>query len=479
MKDGIVGMYVHQHWPYHHPYAARTWSLEDWRGYATGLRDLGFNALLIWPVIETMPAPLLPGDRANLEKLGQVIDLLHHKLEMRVYLALCPNVVAHDEVAARASFARRHFFYCDRRVDPADRQAMAQMMRRREEALGYLRNADGIAVIDSDPGGYPGSTNEEFVELLAAHRALFDRLRPGIELIYWMHAGWEAYCRFYQTGQFAMGTDAEFSEALSLLKARNPEPWGLANGLHCAESLGLAGRVILFSYGAIEGEPSFPLTNFGGEGAHRAGGQPGPRGVMGNAQTHCVQLPNTFAFARGAQGKPVGEDDYAAFAERLIRGRGRNLVRAWQALAGGEPELMLEQAALLEGWAGGKLEAGDLRGLLLGSAERLVRDLVLQLRFKAHLEEFCAAVAAGRSGREELGCFSQAADTWQAVHGYENRWWCPPLTEALRQLRSPVLDQVLDFEAEGSTPFGQVQADYLAAETHTPRLLAAMRRYLA
>ena len=32
MKDGIVGMYVHQHWPYHHPYAARTWSLDDWRG---------------------------------------------------------------------------------------------------------------------------------------------------------------------------------------------------------------------------------------------------------------------------------------------------------------------------------------------------------------------------------------------------------------------------------------------------------------
>ncbi len=478
MKGNIVGMYVHQHWPYHHPYAARTWSVADWRGYATGLRELGFNSLLIWPVIETMPLPLLPSDRANLEKLGQVIDLLHDELEMRVYLTLCPNVVAHDEVASRATFAQRRFFYCDRRVNPADRQAMEEMLRRREEMLGYLKNADGITIIDSDPGGYPGSTNEQFIELLVAHRALFDRLRPGIELIYWIHAGWDAYCRYYQTGDFVMGTEAEFSEALSLLKARNPEPWGLANGLHCAQALGVAERVILFSYGAIEGEPSFPLTNFGGEGAYRAGNQPGPRGVMGNAQTHCIQLPNTFAFGRGAQGKPVGEAEYMEFAERLIRGRGEGLVRAWQALGGVEPEVMLAQAVELEGWAGGKLEPGDLRGLLLGSAQRLVKDLVLQLRFKAHLEEFCAAVGAGCSGREELGRFSKAADQWQAVHGYENRWWCPPLTEALKKLHSPVLDAVLNFEPEALTPFGRVQADYLAAETHTPRMLTALRKYM-
>lgn len=31
----IIGMYVHQHWSYNHPYCARTWTLEDWRGYVT------------------------------------------------------------------------------------------------------------------------------------------------------------------------------------------------------------------------------------------------------------------------------------------------------------------------------------------------------------------------------------------------------------------------------------------------------------
>src|SRR2546423_1870960 len=32
-EEKMVGMYIHQHWPYNHPYCARTWTVEDWRGY--------------------------------------------------------------------------------------------------------------------------------------------------------------------------------------------------------------------------------------------------------------------------------------------------------------------------------------------------------------------------------------------------------------------------------------------------------------
>jgi hypothetical protein len=35
-RGKLVGMYVHQYWPYHHPFAARTWTMEDWRGHADG-----------------------------------------------------------------------------------------------------------------------------------------------------------------------------------------------------------------------------------------------------------------------------------------------------------------------------------------------------------------------------------------------------------------------------------------------------------
>lgn len=61
-KPPMIGMYVHQHWSYNHPYAARTWTLEDWKGYLDGLKKLGFNTVLIWPVLETMPDPLTKSD---------------------------------------------------------------------------------------------------------------------------------------------------------------------------------------------------------------------------------------------------------------------------------------------------------------------------------------------------------------------------------------------------------------------------------
>src|SRR5436853_4931737 len=91
-EEKMVGMYIHQHWPYNHPYCARTWTPEDWRGYADGLKRLGFNTILIWPMLEIRPNPLTPSDRANLEKTRQVIDLLHDT-QMGVYLVLCPNIV--------------------------------------------------------------------------------------------------------------------------------------------------------------------------------------------------------------------------------------------------------------------------------------------------------------------------------------------------------------------------------------------------
>ena len=62
-----------------------------------------------------------------------------------------------------------------------------------------------------------------------------------------------------------------------------------------------------------------------------------PAGVMGNAQTHCVQLPNTFAFARGATGKPVTEADYVAFADDLIVGQGQTIVASLESTGWGGP----------------------------------------------------------------------------------------------------------------------------------------------
>lgn len=479
----MVGMYVHQHWPYHRPYCARTWTLEDWRGYAHGLAQLGYNAILVWPVLETIPDPPTPSDRAHLERLGRVIDMLHDDFGMRVWLALCPNVEPISDVAAQATYERRHFFAADRRVNPADPAAVAAMMRRRADVLGPLRRADGVSIIDSDPGGWPGSSNQEFVDLLVEHRRLLDSLRPGIELVYWMHAGWLGYNRFYETGVLTFSTDEENIDCLQRLMAANPEPWGMANGLPLAERLGITDRVVSFNYGRIEGEPSFPLTNFGGDLAYEGGAAPGPRGVMGNAQTHCVQLPNTFAFARGSRGLPVADADYVAFAEELLPGLGRSIVDGWSLLQGSDAAGMRESAAQLAAVPDAAIQPGPLQGLLFGSGRRFLTDLALQLRMRAGYADLRAA--PGLPPKEAVRAFAQGAAEWQACHGYENSWWWGDLDETLRKIGSAEVDAVLDTQFNpwtgppdgiGMTPFQYVAQVLREAEDFTPRLLAALRK---
>ena len=482
----MIGLYIHQHWPYSHPYAARTWTLEDWRGWADGLQKLGYNTFLIWPLLETIPEPMTPSDRAYLTKLGKVIEMLHHDFQMRAYLVLCPNIRSNNGADSRAPFEKRHYYYCDELVNPGDPVALSRLIQWRETLLKPLQNADGIAIIDSDPGCYPGSTNAEFVHLLAEHRKMFDRLRPGIELIYWMHAGWRGWSRFYETGKLLLGTPEEQQDTLTQLKAINPEPWGLANGLAYAEKLGIPEKVISFNYGRIEGEPSFPMTNFSGQSAYEGGKAPTARGVMGNAQTHCVQLPNIFAFARGAAGQSLTDEDYHQFANDLIPGQGALIVEGWKNVAGSDPVAMSATAAKLEQVAVGVPKGGSLKGLLFGDPQRFLRDLVKMLRLRAAIEEMAAVTAKKENPKPALRNLVRAAEIWQRQHGYQNNWYDPKLHQALRNLNSPAINAVLNVTYEAREPFSpgihtpaaQVQQNFRSIETYTPRLLTAMNQAL-
>ena len=484
LPGNLVGMYIHQHWPYNYPYAARTWRVEDYRGYCGGLKALGYNTVMIWPVLETMPSPLTKSDRASLKKIAAVIDMLHSELGMRVYIALCPNVGVNDEEARKAPFEKRHFFYCDTRVNPGDPKALGQLIERRRELFRPLAKVDGVAIIDSDPGGYPGSTNEEFVNLLMAHRKMFDSLRPGIELVYWNHVGWPAYGRWYQTGKFNFGTEAEFVEALTLLKQHDPKPWGIANGLKYAEKVGVADKVISYNYGRIEGEPSLPMTRFDVAGACEAGKSKGPRGVMGNAQTHCVQLPNTFAFARGATGKPIAREDFVRFAEDLIPGQGELIVQGWESLESGYTAAMRVAADRLDQLPRSRLKAGPLKGLLFNNPQRFVADLVCMLRLKAAFLDYVAASESGTGVKLTLGEFTDALSAWQERTGYQNIWSWPKLAESLARLHSPPVDKLVRRDImnpasePGATPFEKVANSLKRSETFTPELIQALKETL-
>ena len=336
-KPPMIGMYVHQHWSYNHPYAARTWTLDDWKGYLDGLKKLGFNTVLIWPVLETMPDPLTKSDEQNLEKIAHVIDVAHKTLNMRVLIALCPNVIARNDEASKYTFVERPFFHTDQRVNPADAVAMGKMIAWRKKLFTPLKAVDGVFIIDSDPGGYPGSNNVEFVSLLNSHRTMFNELNPEIELYYWIHAGWESYCRFYATAQFAMGESPEIQDAIRLLAKVNPEPWGLASGRgpHVADELGMADRVLSYQYGSIEGEPSFPMTNFMTQQAYLAGKDKGaaahsaiPRLTASNCPTRsCSHAAPTTCPRRRGKTTWRSPSDFSRAMARLWWRVGRPLTR--------------------------------------------------------------------------------------------------------------------------------------------------------
>jgi hypothetical protein len=476
MSDKLVGMYIHMHWGYNHPYAARTWTFDDWRGYLTGLRGLGFNLVQIWPMLDTMPLPLTPSDRAHLEKLGQVIDMAHG-LGMRVHVGASANTIGNAQ-AADYPFETRPYFTAARRLNPGDNGEVAELMAARRVFMEPLAQADGFWIIDSDPGGYPGSTPAEFAELFEAHRTMLDGLRPGVELLYWMWQGWAD--DFDGSGGWGDSPQPCWREALERLIEIDPEPWGIEacwkGHFALTEALGLRDKTIYYPYGAIESEPSFPFTDWNPPRLQETfaciPAEQRPRGVLGNAQSHCLQLPHTYLFRHLAAGGDAGTVDLAAFGERIAPGLGEAVAQAWPALASDDSGGMANALAALP--SGRAQELGDLAGLCFNQVDRLVADLRSQLELRAAVCLLRDDVEAHRDVAGSLEAMVPLLDEWASRHGFSD--WClgsfiesvlEPLREMASRDESGELTGVLDaFSHEN--PHGA-----------TSRLIAGLREFVA
>jgi hypothetical protein len=266
----------------------------------------------------------------------------------------------------------------------------------------------------------------------------------------------------------------------------NPEPWGMANGLSYADKFGVAKRVISFNHGRIELDPSFPMSNFGGDGAYEGGTRPGPRGVMRYAQTHGAQLPNTFAFARDAQGKPVATADYIAFADDLIPGTGPAIVRGWTLLPDRDAAAMMSAADKLESLVASRVHGGPLNGLLFGSPKRFLTDLVSMLRLRAAGEEFADDSEKCFAVKEPFRRYVEAFESWQRTHGFEGAMDIGQPAGALRKLNHPAIEDVFrnalyDLDpllGRPDTNFEKIRAGFRHMETFSARYARAIRRAL-
>jgi hypothetical protein len=200
-----------------------------------------------------------------------------------------------------------------------------------------------------------------------------------------------------------------------------------------------------------------------------------------------VQLPNTFAFARGAQGLSVEKSDYIKFANDLVPAQGTLIVESWEALQGQDTKRMEAAAKSLRALKSSQLNAGPLKGLLFGDPSRFINDLVLQLDLAASMYRFRAAVNLESGNKEpvkkSLSSLVAAAEAWQQKHGYSNSWSWKPMEEALRKLDNASLNATLNSHKftsdEGATPFEKVKNGLALLESYSPRLIASMKKALA
>ena len=455
----MLGMYVHTHWGYHRPYAARSWTVSDWEHYLAGLAGLGYDLVMIWPQLDCMPPVPTAGDRAFLDTIAQAIDVAHARFGMRVAVIVCPNTIGNDQ-ADRYEFHNRPYFVCEKKVNPKDRDEVDAFIQGRRNQFEPLRAADALVVIDSDPGGYIGSTNDEFVDLCRRQAEMFREFNPSAEFVYWMLCGWENYNRFWARAQTNDPAEMwgdwrgdDFPQTLALMRDAIPEPWSVFawrdEHLSAVESLGLDDKVLLYPYAVVEGEPTFPLTNCNPPALAEALKpdylRRGPRGVMANAQTHCLQLPHTYLFAHFARGGTLAAADLAGFADAVVPNLGDTVASAWLAIETADPAAQRDAARALRNATGRAVATGRLSGLLIGDPDRFLIDLAMNLELRAALQGFADAVDAGR-GPAGLRCVLDVLQPYQRRLGFVDAYGGPlheAFNDVLGRLGDPGLDAVL------------------------------------
>src|SRR5262249_42219708 len=146
-------------------------------------------------------------------------------------------------------------------------------------------------------------------------------------------------------------------------------------------------------YGAIEDEPSFPLTKISFEVIKERfrliANYPQIAGVMGNAQTPLVQLPNIHFFSSMAWNPEYGnrstKESLLDLSRRVYPDIAETLVEAWYQLSLRDAAKCRSVADTAEKLLGDKRlgRLGPVARLLFPDGETLIKDLVCTLRMHA------------------------------------------------------------------------------------------------
>jgi len=418
----LRGMYAHLHWQYNKSYALRSWKFEDWKEYIDLLARLRFNLLQIWSFVGSMPDPLSEGDRAFLSRLRDVVDYAKTERGFEIWVGECGNNVA--ETDGGVPIEKREYFQVEVKKDPGDPEELRDILQNRANLYKIVDNADGYWILDSDPGGYPGSVDSEFVNIFVENRKLIDRYSlngPSTKMLYWIWDGWN---REIRNGW--QDNPKSWSNVIRGLQSKLHEPWGLhvcnPNHIRLVQEFGLLERSNFFPYNTIEWEPSTPHTTL--KIAHIDSAlrivRPYPQinGAMGNSQTPYVQLPNIAYFGdriwSGYDNMYGAQKAFLRLAKNFTLIEPERLVSGWQAIESSDLQVIERAQQQLVGSSEQALMQ------LSPLAKMLIKDLRLQLKLRESGLK-AALYAEEKSSHalfEELTNYARYSLLWQQRTNY-------------------------------------------------------------
>lgn len=421
----LRGMYAHLHWQYDHPYALRSWSLEDWKRYVDLLAYMKLNLFQIWTMAAICPNPLSPGDEAYLNKYHEVVKYAREMRGMEVWPGECANNVAESDFGAPIEC--REYFQVEVLKNPADPGQFQDIMDNRANMYRLVNNGDGYWIIDSDPGKWKGSPAGELADIFAGNRRLIDEHADkgrSAKLIYWIHQGWG-------TGS----PEENWRGTIEGIREKVHEPWWLTpcneNHLRLVSEMGYLGKSVFFPYGAIEPEPSNPFTHVKfdllSNMINLALKHAGLVGIMGNAQTPFAQLPNIFCFAECAwnpERTKLSDDEILRKLGRfLFPAIEKELAEGWLALSTPGSGQAFEIARTLESLVeeGQTGAPGPGGRLIFPDSKLVVRDLALLVRIHACAEQVRELIEADSKEDAILDAVSgylSAVLEWQSRTGW-------------------------------------------------------------
>lgn len=425
------GFYLHGCWKYNYPFAVRSWKAADYHHMFLLLKEMGYNTVMLWPVLEAIPMPLSEADRQAVEKFRPIIDDAR-KCGLETWFTLCIETsspeIAEKPWLERSLYAHRKTVRMD---DPQESEAY---LRHREALLSILNNADGYVTIDGDPGGYEGAKPADFVKVLLGDRKTIDRVgtHPKTQkIIPWIWSGWGA------KGVWVEPIEPFVNASLDAIKQQRQalEPFELLPGrshafhankrinMDLVQQAGLLDQSTLLFYEAIDFEPSVPsaalqLADIRDYMKAESALLPESRGCFGNAETPIMVLPNAYFFARcAADPKYVDQPDQAVLSDfaHFLGGPPELLVPAWSCL---QLELDKLPVDLPQKLREVKL-TGAAAAFLPGGASRYMSILASQVDFRIRLLQACREPAKNQQEAAlRIAEGTAALVDWWKLHHY-------------------------------------------------------------